>query len=82
MLTIHTKTGRVEGKEHHPKVMRYAFGELHDQTPGYVRGWLPPRFPVPALAYSVEWQPFYGEVVLWNECQRPDQSFECCCVWS
>lgn len=52
MLTINVKTKVVENKHEHPTVWvdSPVFGRM-DQTPGYVRGWLPPNYQVPAIRY-------------------------------
>lgn len=48
-LTIDVKTKAVLNRHEHTPIIRHShvFGRM-DQTPGYVRGWLPPNYPVPS----------------------------------
>jgi len=50
MITINAITKTVtNAKEHDPILIDTPFGVLN-QTPGYIRGWLPPRYPMPVTA--------------------------------
>lgn len=46
-ITINVKTMSVHGWDRRNPMARNAFG---DATPGYVRGWMKPNYPVPALS--------------------------------
>ena len=58
MLTIDVKTKAIQNKHEHPKVMVQTPFGIMDQTPGYIRGWLKPNYPVPVV-YETYWQSFW-----------------------
>lgn len=52
MLTIDVKTKAVSGWDRRSPMARNKFG---DATPGYVRGWIEPHYPVPSIIGEVFW---------------------------
>lgn len=46
MITINVKTKAVSNSREHKPPQYNQFGEC---SPGYIRGWIPPRYPMPAI---------------------------------
>lgn len=55
MIELDVKTGAVLNKrERDPVMVKTPFGVM-DQTAGYIRGWLEPRYPVPCtMDHAIE----------------------------
>ena len=63
MIELNVKTGAVmNAREHDPVIVKGS--PFPRQTSGYIRGWLPPRYPVPSPLGTVDLQAYPGIVCI------------------